>query len=234
MATGKNPNCEPGTAGGYWTAEEEAILAEAMQPDKINKAVVSRARANGFAYRSPTAVLQHIYTIRYRAESEIEKREKAAALQAEMERIANLPTERIDRHLIGWRIWEARPAGLFAFLESLVTRTIWPAGEPLVAHGVVTTMNDNVGIYAFDHRRTPEQYEVDYHVDPEIDRKMLVRGSVALWGKILVCEAGYRAEFAYPDVVIVQNEKLAQALRRTYGCEVVVGPWKGFGGKAEP
>lgn len=50
----------------------------------------------------------------------------------------------------------------------------------------------------------------------------LVVGSVWLWGKVIVHERAYRAQFGYPDKIwTYPNKTVAQEVARNYGCEVV-------------
>lgn len=216
------------TNGAKWTPEEDQICREvqiecARSHEAVTQAQIAERVHIMLPHRTIVAIVQHFYTLDYKAQDAAEKREK----QAELKRLKHLPTTTSDVPVVGWRIWEARPAGIFAFLESVASRKVWPAGEPMVAHSL-HFLQENCGIFAFDHRRSPKQYEADYFIDGAKDRMMLVRGSVYLWGKILVCEQGYKAEFAYPDVIIAQDHAVAQGLRRTYGCEVIVGRWEGF------
>ncbi len=48
-------------------------------------------------------------------------------------------------------------------------------------------------------------------------------GEVYLWGKVIECESGYRAEFAYPkSLTVVGTAELAKALAIAYGVEVTL------------
>lgn len=80
----------------------------------------------------------------------------------------------------------------------------WPAREPLFA---LCRMNDalqathdapeigcDCGIYAFD---SP--------VHPDLDSRHLVWGEINMWGRVLICNTGYRAEYAYPKTLFVRD-----------------------------
>lgn len=66
--------------------------------------------------------------------------------------------------------------------------------------------NCRCGIYAFD---SPT------HSD--LSDSAWVWGEVALWGEVLVCETGYRAEFAYPQTLFMTDDglKITKRTRRT-------------------
>jgi hypothetical protein len=117
--------------------------------------------------------------------------------------------------LEAWRVWKVvRRDGVWN-LGSVVQRTVWPAGEALVAEclaggrlslllrrrkvrhdapevrcqcGVYAGSLDVVGRYADD---TP--FSGVSHV----------LGRVALWGVVVECERGYRASYAYPTRIYV-------------------------------
>jgi len=138
-----------------------------------------------------------------------------------------LPVSESDQAIIAHRIWRLVPAGAITLLQSVSQRDIWPVGEPIKAHELkqrqVDVSTHHSGIHAFKTPQTPGEYLASYSLD---DPTNLVRGTVKLWGRVIEHKHGYRAEFAYPDVVIVQDRVQAQALRRTYGCEVVVESWR--------
>jgi hypothetical protein len=123
--------------------------------------------------------------------------------------------------IIGWRSWyvsdEAKPR-----LKSLAASTSWEHGFPIVATNV-----DEFGIHAF----LSESDAMDY-IEPGAanrDRFLLRRayGSVYLWGKVIRCEYGYRAQYAYPKNLKVERvdhpgqpeRDFPSVLRALYGCE---------------
>jgi hypothetical protein len=98
--------------------------------------------------------------------------------------------------VIGWRVWrvDARHR-----LCSALRDEVWQPRRPLVAAcGVDHAAPDqgcDCGIYAV---RRPEQAQA-YLVGrnrPEAVHRVL--GRVALWGRVVECEQGWRAECAYP------------------------------------
>lgn len=49
-----------------------------------------------------------------------------------------------------------------------------------------------------------------------------VWGIVKLWGRTVCHSLGYRAQYAYPDLVVARDPLIAELIRRNYGCEVIV------------
>ena len=106
-------------------------------------------------------------------------------------------------HVIGWRVWRLpAPDELPDFdgllVSVVIRRSCWPvrrakaSPQPPTARG----SGANCGIYAF---RTilgalsyAEQALSDWAGQP------LILGEVALWGRVVEHEHGFRAEFAYP------------------------------------
>jgi hypothetical protein len=210
-----------------WTTAEEEALKRTWEKTRrsdgyanVDGKTLREMIQAAIPTRSATAAIQHMYQMRYRVEN---KKSRVVANQP-------LPKSEQDYAIIGHRIWRIVMVGKIALLESVSHPVFWPVGEPMTAHKLKSRQSDassdpHTGIHAFDRQRTPEQYLKDYGVT---DKTNLVRGTVLLWGRVIQHEHGYRAEFAYPDVLCVQEEAHAQALRRTYGCEAFVGPWKGL------
>jgi hypothetical protein len=68
------------------------------------------------------------------------------------------------------------------------------------------------GIYAFaspDHR--------------ELDSNAWVWGEIAMWGDVLICESGYRAEFAYPQTLFMKYDGLKITQRTRFWIENAYG-----------
>jgi hypothetical protein len=73
------------------------------------------------------------------------------------------------------------------------------------------------GIYAFD---TPGHQDMKYSA--------YVWGEIYLWGEVLICDSGYRAEYAYPKTLFVLSNGtktirwMAEELERGYGVPVFI------------
>jgi hypothetical protein len=101
---------------------------------------------------------------------------------------------------------------------------VWPIGEPLEAHCLSEYMTHHNGIHAFKRQHTIAEYRASYSVNGD---PPLVYGTVALWGRVIEHQEGYRAEFAYPQSLVVpagtkDAQALARALANTYGIDVRV------------
>lgn len=119
--------------------------------------------------------------------------------------------------IVGWRVWRVVLEKEGYRLGSVVKRTVWPPGEPLLAEclrswtfvarlrrkrsacGPVPEEDCECGIYA---GRLPliAHYLRDPPANPAVGR---VLGTVSLWGSVIECERGFRASHAYPLRVYV-------------------------------
>jgi hypothetical protein len=150
----------------------------------------------------------------------------------------------IAEPIIGWRLWRIhRATGL---LESLIyLGHVWMPGKPMRAFCTVPDlsafvdgkrlpphdaprMDCDCGIYAFSDMDGLIDYlgEVaktlrsgsasSENFDPA---RSLVAGAVYLWGRVVVCSSGYRAEFAYPARIYRFTESPPQLLGYGVPCE---------------
>ncbi len=117
--------------------------------------------------------------------------------------------------IVGWRLWAVgydKDDGLKPYLMSLWQSAPWPRGEPMVARCMQVntthmhwmakwklpklccvhspTERCKCGVYAYS-----DPGEVT--VEPSRKVSLLV-GRVALWGKTIRHERGYRAQYGYP------------------------------------
>lgn len=84
--------------------------------------------------------------------------------------------------IIGWRGWRLTFEG---FLHSMSADVLWAPGEPM--HGNVKAWTDHNGVYAYKHAR-------DFL--KKHSSGLAVYGKVAMWGRVIEHELGYRAEWA--------------------------------------
>lgn len=119
----------------------------------------------------------------------------------------------------GWRSWLIDREGN---LNSSTASGVWPAAAALemTCHvGGRHTVPDpacSCGIYAFKTQQDLENSEYAQHGS--------VRGRVALWGRVLECEHGYRAQRAYPVQLWVAAELpigVVDQLRTKYAVPIV-------------
>jgi hypothetical protein len=147
--------------------------------------------------------------------------------------------------VVGWRVWLVRPDGLPPYsrreqwglaslayhnlppqLDSVANRTLfWPERKQLTAtclraHPEITgnpapQANCSCGIHAYKNRQTAEMLVrtmmADVHCWP------VAYGSVSLWGRLIECRDGYRAEHAYPQMVFFEPSDFLDQ----YGVEVL-------------
>lgn len=138
--------------------------------------------------------------------------------------------------IIGWRGWSLLRVGGNIYLNPVSQNQTqyWLPGVPYSAHNGSMGFNlkdlthTHIGIHAFD-------------TYAEHERELLscyVWGEVYLWGDMMECTKGYRAEYAYPKRLWVNSftkpllerhtgltlQEVAQDLQRTYGVEVTIGP----------
>lgn len=121
--------------------------------------------------------------------------------------------------IVGWREWipEYTTEGLRIYSRN---DACWFPYQPLQALHADDPLADHdapkegceCGIYAWDNQLAI--------------RNNVLHGEVYLWGKTLICERGYRAEYAYPKKFYIQDngsklrQKVATQLVETYGVPV--------------
>lgn len=133
---------------------------------------------------------------------------------------AVLPKSLVAGPIIAWRLWRVTDEGI---LRSLGRSRLWSPGAPM--RGAPRSRNA-AGVYAMKHRANLAIYD-------DADEEYQVFGQVALWGRVIEHDFGYRAEFAYPVAIDLRVESpmpgfpksttlsaLAHKIRANYGCEV--------------
>lgn len=126
--------------------------------------------------------------------------------------------------IIAYRGWDTRAN---ATLHAVgYDDSIWSIRKPMVAscdNGHDEAVNPpgsdcSCGIYAF--KDLTALHQVVHEAD--------VLGRVALWGRIVEHESGYRAEYAYPQVLFYgaysADEDKARKAAALYGCDVMPVP----------
>jgi len=131
-----------------------------------------------------------------------------------------------------WRVWHVVASAAAPRLRSVVKPTLWPAGHELRAECLrhrpffrrrrphdVPGESCQCGIYG----TTLDRIEPYLQEALPADALAHAVGRVALWGTLIECERGYRAELAYPiEVSVVHDEELAASLAESYGIPVRV------------
>ena len=141
---------------------------------------------------------------------------------------------------LGWRLWHVRAHDGRWRLESFTWHHVtWPAGEPLVAtcpvHGdEAPARGHDCGIYSFRTRALAEELLRQYTgvrqcygpepaaPAPRPPGRPIALGRASLWGRVLVRERGFRAQFAYPyDLFVIGgDDEMARELRQLYAVDV--------------
>jgi len=144
---------------------------------------------------------------------------------------ASLPLEISDEPLVGWRCWYVLPhEGL---LRPIYKRGL--AWKPRQAHEAVCPEQPHevpadgckCGIWTVCHPMLLD--EIGWTVAPPAGipklAGVLVVGQVALWGKIVEHERGWRASAAYPRhlYALTDDPMVAETLRERYGIPVEWG-----------
>lgn len=137
--------------------------------------------------------------------------------------------------LEAWRVWRVIERGGELRLASVVRRTVWPVGEPLVAEclhfsplrALLRHPHESpdrwceCGIYAAKLARAATYLDDSL---PEAYARVL--GRVALWGSVVECEKGFRASHAYPIELYVANDA---GPRRAFSADEIAGRLEAYG-----
>lgn len=120
--------------------------------------------------------------------------------------------------ILAWRLWKLRHDGV---LLSVTQYHHWPIGAPMRGD----PSHSGEGIHAMKMRDLLATHPYGHEC---------VTGEVALWGRVVEHQHGYRAEYAYPRMVDLRapspmpgfprskrRADLAQMIRDNYGCEVL-------------
>lgn len=150
----------------------------------------------------------------------------------------------IGEPIRAWRTWYVVPKDKTSGelrLRSFVYARLWEIGQPLEAtcsaerhiDSETPSANCTCGLHAVTDKEALNRYYRDrYSTSGSWTEISRVCGEVALWGRLIPAEKGYRAQFAYPisieiprrirgrEQFLTPNE-IALSLSH-YGCEVKV------------
>lgn len=129
--------------------------------------------------------------------------------------------------IVGWRAWSVNTDAKPIQLTSPAVedgRIVWPPREAMIAkcpHGHDAPMADcHCGLYAArDQRHLIKQR---YHQFD--DGYPIVIGTVSLWGDVIPAAQGWRAQYAYPQNLLVPFSfaVVASRLKSEYGVTVIL------------
>jgi hypothetical protein len=112
--------------------------------------------------------------------------------------------------LVGWRVWRVAETRVGLRLLSVVYDDVWlPRSEAVASctHGHDAPESACAcGIHALADRELAARYLVGRN-DPWVVGRVL--GQVSLWGTVVECERGWRAERAYPLHLCASENLLA-------------------------
>jgi hypothetical protein len=142
-----------------------------------------------------------------------------------------LPVEISEDVLTGWRCWFVLPEE--GRLRPVYMRGLrWGPGhaqEATCARRMHPAPDEGCacGVYAVFHPLLLEEVQWLDQTPPDVERipGVLVVGQVALWGKVVQHERGWRAQFAYPThlYAFTHDEALVDGLRQDYQVPVTAG-----------
>jgi len=202
---------EPGTYGGPWTEDENAILREEWTTHVIKnqkRRAFTRAVHARLSHRTEIAILQRAYIV-------------GLADPPPTPPLPPLPIIEREGIIVAWRAWRAVSNGRDAVLRSIFTGESWPVGCAFETTDIEQRPKEDGGkrngVHAFKALPTINDYGYDL---PEVAGDTLVHGTVSLWGRVIEHERGYRAEFAYPQFICTcTGIDLARAIVRSYGID---------------
>jgi hypothetical protein len=79
-------------------------------------------------------------------------------------------------------------------------------------------LNNNAGFYAFK-----SVAELVNQIKGGFQPAALIIGQVYLWGRVVECQFGYRAQYAYPKALLVENGHTKAILERVWSIPIEVG-----------
>lgn len=140
-----------------------------------------------------------------------------------------LPLKTGTEPIVGYRDFSLIQGAYGLHLKSR-NNAIWPPrkkmyalcnGNPFVSHDA-PSLDCDCGIYAYDSPDNPSL---------RADSSALW-GEVLLWGEVVVCDSGYRAQYAYPSYLFLRTSQNSKAtstlelvrdeLEDTYGVPVMI------------
>lgn len=140
-----------------------------------------------------------------------------------------IPFSFSNRAILGWRAWEVveyeEHGGIkVPRLAAVGMQGVWPPrrrAEALCGSHVyhdAPSADCSCGLWAVQSRRQAERTALEYRGREDV----MAFGLVALWGRVLKCRLGWRAQYAYPQKLFVMGAETEQSrqLERIYGIDV--------------
>jgi hypothetical protein len=137
-----------------------------------------------------------------------------------------IPSSTMRAEIVAYRVWRVfweDSAGGSAAEPRMGSahygRIVWESGLPMVGEIDTERPQRRTGIHAY----SDATHMIAGSIAPCLQAPgVIVVGTVSLWGKVIVYERGYRAQFAYPRKLCWTNgdPKLLHQLAAIYGCEL--------------
>lgn len=131
---------------------------------------------------------------------------------------------RVVEYAEGWRVWCVQEATNGLRLASVVREAAWPRGTDVIAlcdlDHVAPDVECTCGIHA---AREPALLWTYLHGRDEAATVARVLGRVALWGRVVEHEHGWRAERAYPLSFVTGDSVLSARLSSLLDADRVRG-----------
>lgn len=135
--------------------------------------------------------------------------------------------------LVGWRVWSGYDPHTLG-LKALSNSFYWLPGKPLTAKcdccgsPCKPSMGNSQGFYAFESLAVliRQQTHVAYgrhFLGQNTTHHLPIVGQCYMWGTVVECEFGYRAEHAYPKALLVGDESVRERLKEKWNIEIEVG-----------
>ncbi len=139
-----------------------------------------------------------------------------------------LPQDTIVQAIEGFRAWRVCKEYVnYPIMRSFhFQRVLWTPGQKLVAecgNGPNCEEKCNAGIYALKSLcggPNSDECLADWSWDAHT-----LAGKVWLWGRMVECDEGYRAEFAYPSAIF-DTRPVAATVAKLYGVPLLAPPWE--------
>jgi len=172
------------------------------------------AAGPGYSNASVSSVTQLDLAALQHAQDQWAKQQIQAMQNIKLEPVQKLPPVKLPEEelicatggLIGWRAWNVTTFG--NTLKSF-NRVEWKPFMKLTAECKGCGTDCTCGIYAWKRDAISAE-------PPDFNPLKSVCGEVWLWGRVLECEHGYRAEFAYPKAFVntgIVARKMAELYR---------------------
>jgi hypothetical protein len=151
-----------------------------------------------------------------------EAAERGAAARQTIRELGLRPAK-MSKEIIGYRVWRVGFRGGSPFLQSAHMPNLW---EPAVAMSGEVRLDDPTawrGVHAYASLKCLED-ELAFW---ERKGNAYALGTVSLWGTVVICAHGYRAQHGYPRTLYWTNAgpQILRDLASTYGCELT---WLGL------